>query len=91
MEYVFEIPREYSKIIGYGTKKKHVKFFHRGGYCSTPNRIYLFGFPKEFTSERDSEIYQYVLTHEHIHAILYGFGIPIEQQELMIRKVMDPN
>ena len=67
MKYIFEIP---SSIEVDRTLCKNL----RGGICPSSNLIYFYGYG-EICSELEDEIWSEIITHEHLHDLLYKNNI----------------
>ena len=75
MKYRFEIPREF-KI-----DRKKAVIIH-GGYCPSPNVIYVYGYG---TTEGEAVLYEHIVEHEHLHAVLHKFNIEVQHHEKILR------
>jgi hypothetical protein len=76
VEYRFEVPSRF--------KKRPPKAAAlRGGYCQSSKTIFLYGFgcePLDF----DDRFYLHILEHEHIHAVLRRFRIPLAFHHVLL-------
>ena len=67
MRYIFKIPKSIEIDIA---SCKNLN----GGMCPSPNLIYLYGFGESY-EELEDEIWSGIITHEHLHDLLYKNNI----------------
>jgi hypothetical protein len=79
VEYKFEVPKRLNK-------KKLDASAIRGGYCQSPKVIYVYGFGCE-AQDGDPLLYEHILEHEHLHALLRKFKIPLQFHHLLLQEI----
>lgn len=61
----------------------HKGYVSIGGRCLDSENIYLFQTPGiEQPEDTEIETWSFIIEHEHIHAILHKFGIPLSKIEI---------
>lgn len=87
MEYVFKIPESTLEIKS--ERDNPVALISHGGLCADENTIYLYSFAKPNVEDKikkyfEDKLWEGILEHEHLHAILDKFKVPVKYQDKII-------